>query len=121
MSMASEAAIAAPIASPISSLKYGRCHLSGDSMTPSSDTNSQATTFLMETSSMSVGLPHRPVAAYGKSARNQPRNLEKQLERGELPRRPFLETIWKIRIGLDLGAVSGQNRAKMSHLVFLSN
>src|SRR5919205_1993872 len=33
--MASEAAIAAPIASPISSLKYGRYHFSGDSITPS--------------------------------------------------------------------------------------
>src|SRR4028118_2109572 len=49
--MASDAAIAAPTASPISSLKYGSCHLSGDSATPSSDTNSDASTFLMWTSS----------------------------------------------------------------------
>src|SRR5829696_3891561 len=44
--MASAWAISAPTASPISSLKYGKCHLSGASMTPSSDTNSDAITFL---------------------------------------------------------------------------
>src|SRR5215211_4455133 len=44
--MASAWAISAPTASPISSLKYGNCHLSGASMTPSSDTNSDAITFL---------------------------------------------------------------------------
>src|ERR671912_820320 len=45
--MASAWAISAPTASPISSLKYGNCHLSGASITPSSDTNSDAMTFLM--------------------------------------------------------------------------
>src|ERR687894_7387 len=44
--MTSAWAISAPTASPISSLKYGNCHLSGASMTPSSDTNSDAITFL---------------------------------------------------------------------------
>jgi hypothetical protein len=48
--MASAAAIAAPTASPISSLKYGSYHFSGDSVTPSSDTNNPAVTFLIETS-----------------------------------------------------------------------
>lgn len=42
--MASAAAIVAPTASPISSSKYGSCQLSGDPMTPSSATNSDATT-----------------------------------------------------------------------------
>src|SRR5947209_12882016 len=50
MSIASAWAIATPIASPISSLQYGKCHWSGDSMTPSNDKNSDAITFLMETS-----------------------------------------------------------------------
>ena len=57
MSMESEAAIAAPIASPIWSLKYGKCHFSGDSTTPSSETNSDATTFLIKTSSESMFQP----------------------------------------------------------------
>src|SRR5829696_10353728 len=48
--MASESAIPDAIASPISSLKYGKCHVSGASMTPSRDTNSDATTFLIESS-----------------------------------------------------------------------
>src|SRR5215212_10258097 len=55
--MASEAAIAAPIASPISSLKYGKCHFSGDSTTPSSDTISDAITFLIGASSDSMSRP----------------------------------------------------------------
>src|SRR3712207_4924590 len=50
MSMASEASIALPISWPISSLKYGKCHWSGASKTPSSDTNSAAITFLTGTS-----------------------------------------------------------------------
>src|SRR5215207_7163245 len=64
MSMASEAAIAAPIASPIWSLKYGKCHLSGDSTTPSSETNSDATTFLIRTSSDSMFQPNIRQAKY---------------------------------------------------------
>src|SRR5215217_4430532 len=64
MSMASEAAIAAPIASAISSLKYGKCHLSGDSTTPSSDTNSDATTFLIRTSSEYMFQPNIRQAKY---------------------------------------------------------
>jgi len=44
------AAIAAPIASPISSLKYGNCHFSGDSMTSSRDTNNPAITFRIDAS-----------------------------------------------------------------------
>src|SRR5215212_1390367 len=48
--MASVWPIAAPISCPISSSKYGKCHFSGDSMTPSSDTNSDAMTLLMSTS-----------------------------------------------------------------------
>src|ERR687897_3467039 len=64
MSMASEAAIAVPIASPIWSLKYGKCHFSGDSTTPSSDTNSDATTFLIRTSSDSMFQPDIPQAKY---------------------------------------------------------
>src|SRR5215203_7284579 len=44
--MASAWAISAPTTSPISSLEYGNCHLSGASTTPSSDTNSDAITFL---------------------------------------------------------------------------
>src|SRR5919107_912886 len=44
--MASEVAKPSPIAWPISSLKYGKCHWSGDSITPSNDTNSAAITFL---------------------------------------------------------------------------
>src|ERR671916_2080096 len=51
MSMASVWAIAAPISCPISSSKYGKCHWSGASMTPSSDTNSDTITFLIGTSS----------------------------------------------------------------------
>src|SRR4029079_9659266 len=35
MSIASEPAKPAPTAAPISSSKYGKCHLSGDSTTPS--------------------------------------------------------------------------------------
>src|SRR5215216_6107486 len=50
MSMASVWPIAAPISCPISSSKYGKCHWSGASTTPSSDTNSDATTLLMSTS-----------------------------------------------------------------------
>src|SRR5918994_573349 len=46
MSMASASAIADPIACPISSLQYGKCHFSGDSITPSSDTNSETITLL---------------------------------------------------------------------------
>src|SRR5215208_166228 len=53
--MASAWAIAAPIASPISSLKYGKCQFSGDSTTPSSDTISDAITFLIGASSDLVG------------------------------------------------------------------
>src|SRR5215208_7388196 len=64
MSMESEAAIAAPIASPIWSLKYGKCHLSGDSTTPSSDTNSDATTFLIRTSPDSKFQPNIWQAKY---------------------------------------------------------
>src|SRR5215213_6042494 len=64
MSMASEAAIAAPIASPIWSLKYGKCHFSGDSTTPSSDTNSDATTFLIRTSCESMFQPNIRQAKY---------------------------------------------------------
>src|SRR5215204_4528002 len=64
MSMASEAAIAAPIASPIWSLKYGKCHFSGDSTTPSSDTNSDATTFHIRTSSESMFRPNIRQAKY---------------------------------------------------------
>src|SRR5215217_4480900 len=64
MSMASEATIAAPIASPIWSLKYGKCHFSGDSTTPSSDTNSDATTFLIGTSSESMFQPNIRQAKY---------------------------------------------------------
>src|SRR5215210_3932158 len=48
--MASAVAKLSPTAWPISSLKYGKCHLSGDSITPSSDRNSAATTFLMRAS-----------------------------------------------------------------------
>src|SRR5215213_4409994 len=48
--MASVWPIAAPISCPISSSKYGKCHFSGDSMTPSNDTNSDATTLLISTS-----------------------------------------------------------------------
>src|SRR5215211_5874816 len=55
--MESEAAIAAPIASPIWSLKYGKCHFSGDSTTPSSDTSSDAITFLIQASSDSMFRP----------------------------------------------------------------
>jgi hypothetical protein len=50
--MAFIAAIAAPTTFPISSLKYGSCHLYGDSTTPSSDTNNPAVTFLTETPSV---------------------------------------------------------------------
>src|SRR5215212_1546022 len=38
MSMASAVAKPAPTAAPISSSKYGKCHLSGDSTTPSRET-----------------------------------------------------------------------------------
>jgi hypothetical protein len=55
--MASEAAIAAPIASAIWSLKYGKCQFCGDSTTPSSDTSSDATTFLIGASSESMSQP----------------------------------------------------------------
>jgi hypothetical protein len=55
--MASEAAIAALIASAISSLKYGKCHFYGDSTTPSSDMSSDATTFLIGSSSESMSQP----------------------------------------------------------------
>src|ERR671917_1835034 len=48
--MASVWPIAATISCPISSSKYGKRHWSGDSITPSSDTNSHATTLLMSTS-----------------------------------------------------------------------
>src|SRR5215213_5262890 len=62
--MESEAAIAAPIASPIWSLKYGKCHFSGDSTTPSSDTTSDATTFLIRTYSESKFRPNIRQAKY---------------------------------------------------------
>src|SRR5688572_22862738 len=42
--------IAASISCPMCSSKYGKCHFSGDSMTPSRETNSEATTVLMSTS-----------------------------------------------------------------------
>src|SRR5215208_3478181 len=64
MSMASEAAIAAPMASAIWSLKYGKCHFSGDSTTPSSEMNSDATTFLIRTSSESKLRPNIRQAKY---------------------------------------------------------
>src|SRR5829696_6640902 len=48
--MASASAIPASFASAISSLWNWKDHFSGDSITPSSDTNSQATTFLIGTS-----------------------------------------------------------------------
>src|SRR5829696_1553730 len=68
MSMESEAAIAAPIISPISSLKYGKCHFSGASTTPSSDTNSDATTFLIRISSESMFQPNIRQAKYPRVA-----------------------------------------------------
>src|SRR5215208_8289703 len=46
MSMASAWPIAAPISWPISSLQYGKCHWSGASTTPSSETNSDTITLL---------------------------------------------------------------------------
>src|ERR687896_2553958 len=83
MSMASEVAIATPIASPIWSLKYGKCHLSGDSTTPSSDTNSDATTFLIRTSSDSMFQPNIRQAKYP---------LVELLRIGELLRTPLPRT-----------------------------
>src|SRR5215210_5645957 len=44
--MASAWPIAAPISWPISSLQYGKCHWSGASTTPSSETNSDTITLL---------------------------------------------------------------------------
>src|SRR5215217_3492644 len=55
--MASEAAIAAVIASAIWSLKYGKCQFCGDSTTPSSETSSDAITFLIGSSSESMSRP----------------------------------------------------------------
>src|SRR5829696_1805085 len=48
--MVSAAAIPASFASAISSLWNWKDHFSGDSITPSSETNSEATTFLIGTS-----------------------------------------------------------------------
>src|SRR5918997_2372731 len=45
-SRASAAASSSDLYSPISSLQYGKCHFAGDSMTPSSDTNSETITLL---------------------------------------------------------------------------
>src|SRR4051794_28215557 len=52
--MVSAAPSCASTAAPISSLKYGKCHWSGASTTPSTDVNSPAVIFLM---------PYRPCAA----------------------------------------------------------
>src|SRR5574341_1669048 len=46
--MASCCDIIAPTTAPISSLKYGKCHLSGDSITPSSEMKSPAWIFPIE-------------------------------------------------------------------------
>src|SRR5829696_8502133 len=73
-----------PIASPIWSLKYGKCHLSGDSTTPSSDTNSDATTFLIRTSSDSTFQQNIWQAKYP---------LVALLRIGELRRTPLLSTL----------------------------
>jgi hypothetical protein len=43
MRNASVVSAALPMASPISSLKYGKCHLSGDSTTPSREMKKLAT------------------------------------------------------------------------------
>src|SRR5215216_3899691 len=103
MSMVSEAAIAAPIASPIWSLKYGKCHFSGDSTTPSSDTNSDATTFLIRTSCESMFQPNIRQAKYP---------LVVPLRIGELLR-IYLPRTWDVlghavhllRVGLEPGKV----------------
>src|SRR3954447_11550549 len=46
-SIPSESAIWLPTTAPISSLKYGKCHFSGDSMTPSRDRNTLETILRM--------------------------------------------------------------------------
>src|SRR5215213_235141 len=61
--MVSAVAKLSPTAWPISSLKYGKCHLSGDSITPSSDRNSAATTFLMASPLL---LPARTTLPYSR-------------------------------------------------------
>jgi hypothetical protein len=73
--MASAAAIPDAFASSISSLWIWKDPFSSDSSTPSSDTNSQATTFLIETSFVRR-VAQRLVAAYGNSSRTRPMNLE---------------------------------------------
>src|ERR687890_1867331 len=102
MSMASEVAIATPIASPIWSLKYGKCHFSGDSTTPSSDTNSDATTFLIRTSCESMFQPNIRQAKYP---------LVVLLRIGELlriylPRTPVNSVEMRCRMGLRVGGVA---------------
>src|SRR5215208_6444531 len=91
--MTSEVAIAAPIASAISSLKYGKCHFSGDSTTPSSETSSDAITFLIGSSSESMSQPtfgrlSIPVTHSFASANFQ------ELRNGEVVRRSHLLLDW---------------------------
>src|SRR5215217_3798131 len=86
--MASEAAIAAPMASAICSLKYGKCHSCGDSTTPSSETSSDAIAFLIGASSESMSQPtfgrlSIPVTHYFASANFQ------ELRECELRRKPI--------------------------------
>src|SRR5918994_1335103 len=113
MSMASEAAIAAPIASPIWSLKYGKCHLSGDSTTPSSDTNSDATTFLIGTSSDSIFQPNIRQANYPRVAllhiaelrpNDDPRRTRRR-ENVPVPAHPRKAEVRVLRGGLALDAL----------------
>src|ERR687898_2145602 len=87
--MASEAAIAAPIASSIWSLKYCKCQFCGDSTTPSSETSSDAITFFIGASSESMSQPtfgrlSIPVTHYFASANFQ------DLRNGEVVRRIHL-------------------------------
>src|SRR5829696_7994963 len=70
--MASAAAIPDASASAISSLWDWKDHFSGDSMTPSSDTSSDATTFLIETPFV-CRVVHRLLGAYGNSLENHHR------------------------------------------------
>src|SRR5918994_1441702 len=113
MSMASEAAIAAPIASPIWSLKYGKCHLSGDSTTPSSDTNSDATTFLIGTSSDSIFQPNIRQANYPRVAllhiaELRPNDVPRRSRRREnvpVPAHPRKAEVRVLRGGLALDAL----------------
>src|SRR5918994_4008104 len=91
--MVSEAAIAAPIASAIWWLKYGKCQFCGDSTTPSSDTSSDAITFLIGASSDSMSRPtfgklSIPVTHSFASANFQ------ELRNGEVVRRIHLPRGW---------------------------